>query len=86
MSDLPLFAYRAISRVLEKGLAQGHKQDAWKGQTELFHLMKGNSHSMTRLREIARVDDQSDEDHAELAFCRMAMALYVKQLEKGNDE
>ena len=83
MSDLPLFAYNVIARVLEKGLAQGHSQDAWKGETELFHLMKGNSHSMTRLREIARVDDLSDENHAELAFCRMAMALYVRERDDG---
>ena len=83
MSDLPLFAYRVISRVLEKGLAQGHSQDAWQCETELFHLMKGNSHSMTRLREIAHVDDLSDEDHTKLAFCRMAMALFVKERDNG---
>lgn len=83
MSDLPLFTYRVISRVLEKGLKQGHKPDGWKGETELFHLMKGNAHSMTRLKELARVDELSDEDHTELAFCRMAMALYVR--EKGDE-
>ena len=82
-NSLPGLAYTIVDKVEKNGIAHGHSENGWKKETPWFHYTKAAKHLMTHIGETTRVWDKSGENHAELALCRIAMALWV---EKKNAE
>lgn len=79
-----LLAAVTVERILEAGVAEGHKPDSWKREPVSFHLLKAIRHATTAMLQLEHPDlpsrsQETPEDHLERALCRLAMALWIKR-------
>lgn len=93
MSDLSSSASEVVDRILERGLAEGHRPDSWRTEPATFHALKAARHIQSAMLEMLHADsglplraDGTAEEHLERALCRVAMALWVHRRETSGVE
>lgn len=73
-------AHDTVLKILQKGLAQGHSDSAWKDEPATMHIQKAARHAITASLLLEHPDYTKDAEtaleHAENALCRLAMAVW----------
>lgn len=81
MTAIEQLAARVILETLQKGLAQGHSNEAWKTEPVDMHLQKAAKHAITASLMSGHGDYPNDPEnalqHAKNCLCRAAMAVWV---------
>jgi hypothetical protein len=83
----PLVAYETTTRIMKKGIAQGHVGGAWAGEPSPMHIKKSARHALTadlllEHPEFCR-DKETSLEHLELSLCRMAFAVAIEASKEG---
>lgn len=77
-------AVRAIVKLMEQGIAQGHVDGAWAEEDRRMHCLKAIRHLTTYLLILDGHIPDNGENHAENALCRTSFILAQEYAENSN--